>query len=74
MIDLKSFDPKSLAGEVHHARLARIRAQREGCNIDELIGLMRQSWQASCRLDLALRNQGPDDVLPEEGATVTATR
>jgi hypothetical protein len=49
MIDLKT-----LQDELVHARHARICAQHEGSSIEEIVGLMRQPWGASMRLDLAM--------------------
>lgn len=49
MIDLKT-----VQAELENARFARISAQQEGCSIEQIVGLMRQPWQASVRLDLTI--------------------
>jgi hypothetical protein len=55
---------KDLPNELNQARAARINAQREGFCIEEIIGLMRQPWHASARLDLVMRGNNSEEPLP----------
>ena len=55
---------KDLPNELNRARAARINAQREGFCIEEIIGLMRQPWHASARLDLAMRGDLSEELRP----------